>query len=126
MSVGHTDTDRVSSGRALSELIIGVVSTITRSCVRSPDLIEVDYDARKHRVMISAAPKDRGVLIGRDGKNLRALEDALTLALTYHSGARSAGSQELPLIELKGKRESSRENGQSERRSSSTRSDTAE
>lgn len=126
MSVDHTDTARINSGRALSELIVGVVSTIARSCVRSPNLIEVEYDARKHRVTLSAAPKDRGVLIGRDGRNLRAIEDALTLALTYHSGKRSAGSQELPLIEIKGKRDHSQENNQSESRPRSTRSDTAE
>ena len=122
MGVDHTDTARAKRGQTLSEFIVGVVSTIARSCVRSPDLIEVEYDARKHRVILCAAPKDRGVLIGRDGKNLRAIEDALALALTYHSGKRSVAAQELPLIELKGKREGGRDEGRTEERSRARRS----
>ena len=126
MSAEYADTGNAHPKRALSEVIIGVVSTVARACVRSPELVEVEYDARRHRVTLSASPKDRGVLIGRDGKNLRALEDALALALAYQSDKRGVAAQELPLIELKGKREGSREGARGERQPSANRSDTVE
>ena len=99
--VAHVDEstqDRVDQ----SDLIVSIVSTITRACARLPDQVEVTYDKNKHRVSLSVASKDRGVLIGREGRNLRALEDALALALTYSSDQRGSVVRDLPLIEFSG------------------------
>ena len=96
-----SDRSSATSYRSLVELTTSVV----RSCVREPDQVKVSYDQRQDRMMIEVASKDRGMLIGRGGRTLRALEDVLLLSQHYVSkssdDAKTSGERmSLPLIEL--------------------------
>ena len=89
------------------ESIVDLTTFVVRSCVRMPDQVHVSYDQRQDRLIIEVAPKDRGLLIGRGGRTLRALEDVLSLAQLYNSGAHQADESSpinervhIPLIEL--------------------------
>ena len=102
-------TQRSSSGVPTTphHSIVDLTTFIVCSCVRMPDQVHVSYDQRQDRLIIEVAPKDRGVLIGRGGRTLRALEDVLSLAQLYHSSARQTDDASqvnervhIPLIEL--------------------------
>ena len=71
-----------------------------RGSVRDPDQVDVSYDPQQDRLIIEVASKDRGVLIGRGGRTLRALEDALSLSRHYAGQTSANANTDLPLIEI--------------------------
>ena len=83
----------------LHRSLVGLTTSVVRSCVRYPDLVNVSYSSRQNRMTIELASKDRGILIGKGGRTLRALEDVLLLSQYYMSGS-SEERMSLPLIEL--------------------------
>lgn len=86
-----------------AQSLVEITTSIVSACVRHPDQVDVSYDQRQDRLLIEVAPKDRGVLIGRGGRNLRAIEDALSLSQHYLSKPQnqaSNASSGLPLIEI--------------------------
>jgi predicted RNA-binding protein YlqC (UPF0109 family) len=117
----HTrDQDRArssASGRSSAtsyRSLVELTTSIVRSCVREPDQVKISYDQGQDRMMIEVASKDRGMLIGRGGRTLRALEDVLLLSQHYVSkssdDAKTSGERmSLPLIELTTSRRDSSE-----------------
>ena len=97
-----------TSGRSSSasyRSLVELTTSIVKSCVREPDQVKISYDQRQDRMMFEVASKDRGMLIGRGGRTLRALEDVLLLSQHYVSkssdDAKVSGERmSLPLIEL--------------------------
>ena len=65
--------------------------------VRGPGEVSVKSSRRKLTIRVSE--DDRGLVIGRGGQNLRALENVLLLANEYHP--KSDPSYELPSFEVK-------------------------
>ena len=88
--------------------LVSVTTTIVTSCVREPEQVDVNYDPRQGRLLVEVASKDRGALIGRGGKNLRALEDALALAQQYRQSIHGASHAALPMIDLVTRRDQTR------------------
>ena len=102
--VTRSSTSQRPSAQSYRSLV-ELTTSIVRSCVREPDCVRVRYDERQDRMMIEVASKDRGMLIGKGGRTLRALEDVLLLSQHYaseRSDHTSASSERmsLPLIEL--------------------------
>jgi predicted RNA-binding protein YlqC (UPF0109 family) len=89
--------------RDLNTHLIDVCRHIVRSIVKNPDLIEVTYDDRREQLTILVSPEDRGIVIGRGGQNLSAIESCLALALTHLSGQESRMSRlvDLPSLEVR-------------------------
>ena len=86
-----------------SQSLVEITTSIVNACVRHQDQVNVSYDHRQDRLLIEVASKDRGVLIGRGGRTLRALEDALSLSQHYLSEPQDQtlnASVGLPLIEI--------------------------
>ena len=103
----HTRThhaDRDSSPRESSaeqaQALVELTTMIVSGCVRDPDQVDVSYDPQQDRLIIEVASKDRGVLIGRGGRTLRALEDALSLSRHYAGQTSANANTDLPLIEI--------------------------
>ena len=63
--------------------LVSVCENIVRAVVKEPNLVTVTFDHSKEALTISVSPKDRGIVIGRGGQNLRALEETLTLGARY-------------------------------------------
>lgn len=70
---------------------------LLQSLVQDPDEVSVKSTRRKFTICVSK--QDRGLVIGRGGQNLRALEDVLLLANEYMS--ESDPSYELPSFEVR-------------------------
>lgn len=71
------------SQRQFNSHLIDVCEHIVRSVVSEPDLVEITLDDRREQLKISVSPADRGVVIGRGGQNLAAIESVLLLAMRY-------------------------------------------
>ena len=72
-----------TSHEELNIRLASVCETIVRAVVVEPNLVTVTFDHSKETLVISVSSKDRGVVIGRGGQNLHALEDALQLGARY-------------------------------------------
>ena len=91
------------SKQELNTHLIDVCAHLVRSIVREPDLVKVRFDHRKDQLSILVSPKDRGLVIGRGGQNLSAIESGLLLALSYLSEGREAKHRlhDLPSVEVR-------------------------
>ncbi len=95
------------SHEELNRHLIDTCAHIVRSVVKDPDLVEVTLDDRRDQMTVKVSHRDRGVVIGRGGQNLFAVESALQLALTYlddQASVRKAGNGRpygLPSIEVR-------------------------
>jgi predicted RNA-binding protein YlqC (UPF0109 family) len=63
-----------------------IVSTLARGLVRRPDQVQVREHHVRGRLVIelSVAPDDRGRVIGRDGRTVRALRTLLAAVAGKH------------------------------------------
>ena len=65
---------------------VELITFIVKSFVRHPDSVVVSYhkERRDDVVVIDVDERDRGLLIGREGRNLKALERALRMETSPH------------------------------------------
>jgi len=93
----QSGSPRLARLAKLTELIV-------KSCVRQEDAVAVLVE--KNKLIIEVSPKDRGRLIGKGGRNLRALEDLLSLAeLSATNRNEAQPSPRLPLIDVVARRD---------------------
>lgn len=95
------------SHEELNIQLTNVCEGLIKAIVSSPDLVSVTIEQPKNSMTISVSQRDRGVVIGRGGQNLRAIEDSLRLAIRYlladakkNTSAHSA-SFELPSLNVR-------------------------
>jgi predicted RNA-binding protein YlqC (UPF0109 family) len=93
---------------AESAALVQLTEAVVSACVREPQAVEVSYDQRRDRLLIEVASRDRGSLIGSGGRNLRALEDVLLLALRYQRSDQRSIASALPMLELSSRRDQAR------------------
>lgn len=108
MSSQSKEPSRTALSADELDRLISLMSSVICSCVRAPDQVQVSYDSRQSRLLVEVSPKDRGALIGRGGRNLRALEDVLALAVSYGSGERGVTPTALPVIDVVTSRDQAR------------------
>ena len=91
------------STQELKKHLIDVCAHLVRSIVKEPDLVEIKFVDRKDQLTILVSPKDRGLVIGRGGQNLAAIESSLLLALSYLSAGKEAKPRftDLPSLEVR-------------------------
>ena len=86
-----------TSHEEMNHRLASLCENLLQSLVRNPDEVSVRSSRRKLTIRVSE--EDRGLVIGRGGQNLRALENALLLANEYYT--KPDPSYELPSFEVK-------------------------
>ena len=86
-----------TSHEEMNHRLASLCENLLQLLVRNTDEVNVRSSRRKLTIRVSA--EDRGLVIGRGGQNLRALENVLLLANEYFP--KSDPSYELPSFEVK-------------------------
>ena len=86
-----------TSHEEMNHRLASLCENLLQLLVRNPQEVSVKSSRRKFTIRVSE--EDRGLVIGRGGQNLRALEDVLLLANEYFP--KSDLSYELPSFEVK-------------------------
>ena len=56
---------------------------LVQALVKKPEEVSVSYDRRRESLQILVADSDRGLVIGRGGQNLLAIEHSLLVGVQY-------------------------------------------
>lgn len=100
----------------LTQHLTELCEQLVKALVKDPDQVSVSYDLRKECIQILVSDRDRGLVIGRGGQNLLALEHSLLVAAQYltknsqsvqHSSRHSdlSSSYGLPSFEVRANKE---------------------
>ena len=67
----------------LTRELVQLCEQLVRALVKDPEQVSVSYQPRKETLRILVSDRDRGLVIGRGGQNLQALEHSLQAAVYY-------------------------------------------